>query len=162
MILYSNLFFLSFLLFKVFSPPVLLSWHGVKWSGMLQVQPCSWKCVSLMLHNGDRIAGTLRAKARSAHQGWYKWGNCEKVKEASVHVVSILMCLKIQEGPSTELTSQLCCCGETLNRGIQFDFVSSCFSNVDSVILGRASPGSAGSAHWTKSSSGGQPGTLPS
>lgn len=53
-----------------------------------------------MLHNGDRIAGTLRAKARSAHQGWYKWGNCEKVKEASVHVVSILMCLKIQEAPS--------------------------------------------------------------
>lgn len=67
------------------------------------MQPCSWKCVSLMLHNGDRIAGTLRAKARSAHQGWYKWGNCEKVKEASVHVVSILMCLKIKKAQAQSL-----------------------------------------------------------
>lgn len=45
---------------------------------------------------------------------------------------------------------------ETLHRSIHFGSVSLCVY-VETVILGRASPGSAGSAHWIKSSSGGRP-----
>lgn len=46
---------------------------------------------------------------------------------------------------------------ETLHRSIRFGSVSLCIS-VENVILGHVSPGSAGSARWTKSSSGVQPG----
>lgn len=51
--------------------------------------------------------------------------------------------------------------GGTRHGSIHFGSVSLCVY-VDTVILGRVSPGSAGSAHWTKSSSGGQPESHPS
>lgn len=45
----------------------------MKWSGMLLMWPCCWTCVSLLLRNGGRVAGTLSAKAGSAHRGWEEW-----------------------------------------------------------------------------------------
>lgn len=51
--------------------------------------------------------------------------------------------------------------GETLHWSVQFDSVLLCVY-VETVILGRAFPGSAGSAHWTISSSGVRPDPLPS
>lgn len=50
---------------------------------------------------------------------------------------------------------------ETLHRSIHFGSVSLCVY-VETVILGHVSPGSAGSARWTKSSSGDQPESHPS
>lgn len=87
-----------------------------------------------------------------------KYGN---VKESSVHVVSISVCLEINGSRSIEYPLQLHFSGETLHRNIQSDSVSLCVY-VETVILGLASLGFAGSAHWTKSSSGGRLESLPS
>lgn len=48
---------------------------------------------------GVVLLGLLSAEAGSAHQGWEEWWNCERVKESSVHVVSVLVCFKNQWRP---------------------------------------------------------------
>lgn len=83
------------------------------------------------------------------------------MKESSVHVVSILVSLKINEGPNTEYPLQLHFSGESLHRSIHFGSVSLCIY-AETVILGLVSPGFAGSARWIKSSFGGQPDSHPS
>lgn len=83
------------------------------------------------------------------------------MKESIVHVVSISVCLKLNGGPSTEYPLQLLFSVETLHRSIHFGSVSLCVY-VETVILERVSPGSAGSARWTESSSGAPPKTHPS
>lgn len=90
----------------------------MKWSGVLVVGRVSL-CCSVMV---AVLLGRLSAEAASAHHR--RMGRmvktAKKVKESSVHVVSISECLKISGGPSTEHPFQLHLSGETLHRSNPF------------------------------------------
>lgn len=98
-----------------------MTWNGLgcSWCGLVvgHVSLCCSVMVVVLL-------GLLSAKAGSAHRGWEEWWNCERVKESSVHVVSVSVCLKINGGQSTEYPLQLHFSGETLHRSIHFGSVS--------------------------------------
>lgn len=104
--LYSNYFwvFLSFLLLKIFFFFFFCCWADKMWNGL----GCS-RCGLVVGHVSSCcsivvvvLLGLLSAEAGSAHQRWEEWWNCKRVKESSVHVVSISVCFKINGGPSTE------------------------------------------------------------
>lgn len=63
---------------------------------------------------------SLSADVGSAHRGREEWWNCERVKESSVHVVSISVCLEINGGLSTEYPLRLhfSGLGETGHRSV--------------------------------------------
>lgn len=93
-------------------------------------------------------------------EGWGAWEG-EGVKRQCCLHFSVSQNQWINGDPSTKYPLQLHFSGETLHRSIQFKSVSPCVF-VETVIHGHVSPGLAGSAHWIKSSSGGQPESLPS
>lgn len=105
--LYSNLFFvISFVKNLFFSSFVALIWCEMI-RDALHVAMLLDMCLSVASIMVIVLLGLLSAKAGSAHQGWEEWWNCAKVKESSVHVVSISVCLKISGGLSTEYPLQL-------------------------------------------------------
>lgn len=101
------LFLLPFLSFFLF----LSSWQVVKWSGMFYVWSCCWKI---------SLCDYLSPISVQWQCCWGFWvlkpevpiddaeGKYRKVKESSVNVVSILVCLKINGDPkSTKYPIQL-------------------------------------------------------
>lgn len=90
------------------------------------------------------------------HQRRSEWWNGKRVNKTSVHVVSVSLCFKVSDNTFSALSLFFC---------FHFFFailVPSYCVIAEAVILGHVSPGSAGSEHWTKSSSGGPPESRPS
>lgn len=113
-------------------------------------------------HNGDCVAGTLSAKAGSAHRGWVtmvKLREGEGVKRPCRLHLSVS---QNQWRPEHRVSITTQCQIGKLFTGPSILALSSLCVYVETVILGCVSPGSAGSAHWTESSSDGQPESHPS
>lgn len=139
-----------------------MMWNGLRCSRCGLVVGRVSLCCSIMvvvLRPDTRVLGVLKpvvpikdGKNGETARGW----------RSQASMLSPSQCVsKINGGPSTEYPFQLHFSEETLRRSVRFGSVSPCVY-LETVILGRASPGSAGSAHWTKSSSGGRPESHPS
>lgn len=129
-----------------------------KWSVMLSMRP-----LEMSLFQPAHCCGWPgRSDSRVLEQGVFhqrrsEWWNGKKVNKTSVHVVSVSLFCKVSD--------------DTFFSSFTFFLVSFFFCHIgpvllhviaEAVILGHASPGSAGSEHWTKSSSGGLPESRPS
>lgn len=116
-----------------------------------------FKCVFLLLHSGGCVARTLECWSRSCPS---EMAGMVKLRESEWDKRPC--CLRLIVFPSQWQPEHRISNTISARRwSIRFGSVSWCVY-AGTVILGHASPGSAGSGHWTESSSGGQPESRPS